>query len=108
MKKINPLSRPLLRALLLSFLFLNPLQKGFSQSLRFADTSYAHLGNDASLHLTDFTLEAWIKIEGTGITTSTGSGGVTLVPIITKGRAEAENALVDVNYVLGIEWEQIN
>jgi Concanavalin A-like lectin/glucanases superfamily/Secretion system C-terminal sorting domain/Calcineurin-like phosphoesterase len=103
MKKIMPLSRPQWRAVLLSFLFLTLLQKGFSQSLRFTDTNYAHLGNDASLHLTSFTLEAWIKIEGTGTTTSTGSGGVTLVPLIAKGRAEAENALVDVNYVLGIE-----
>lgn len=73
-----------------------------SQSLRFADTSYVNLGNHASLKLTDFTLEAWVKIEGYGSTTETGSGGISgVVPIITKGRAESENAAVDINYFLG-------
>ncbi|MCB9316493.1 MAG: metallophosphoesterase, partial [Lewinellaceae bacterium] len=61
-------------------------------------------GNDASLHVTNFTLEAWIKIEAPGVSTSTGSGGITnIVPIIMKGRAEAESALVDVNYALGYQ-----
>jgi hypothetical protein len=56
------------------------------------------------LHLTDFTLEAWIKIEGTSVITNTGSGGyAAIVPIITKGRAESEAALVDVNYFLGYD-----
>lgn len=77
-----------------------------SQSLRFTDTSYVNLGNSASLRLTNFTIEAWIKIEGYGSTTETGStgsgGGQTgVVPIITKGRAEAESASVDINYFLG-------
>ncbi len=73
-----------------------------AQSLRFTDTSYVNLDNDASLKLTNFTLEAWIKIEGYGSTTETGSGGLSgVIPIITKGRAEAESAVVDVNYFLG-------
>jgi hypothetical protein len=93
----------MMRACILALVLLMPLKKSISQSVRFADTSYAHLGNDASMHLTDFTLETWIKIEGTGITTSTGSGGLTLIPIIAKGRAEAESPAVDVNYVLGVE-----
>ncbi len=66
--------------------------------------NYVDLGNDASLHLTNFTLEAWVKIEGTGVSTSTGSGGITdIVPIISKGRAEAEAAAQDVNYFLGYQ-----
>ena len=73
-----------------------------AQSLRFTDTSYVDLGNPASLKLTNFTLEAWIKIEGYASTTETGTGGLTgVVPIITKGRAEAESAAVDINYFLG-------
>ncbi len=79
---------------------------GYSQSLRFTDTGYVNLGNGTSLHLTNFTVEAWIKIEGFGSTTetgSTGSGGgqVGIVPIITKGRAQSELASVDINYFLG-------
>lgn len=73
-------------------------------SLRFTDTTYVNLGNAPELKLTNFTLEAWVKIEGYGSTTETGGGGVTkVVPIITKGRAEAENFDVDVNYFLGYE-----
>ena len=51
-----------------------------------------------------FTLEAWIKRDGAnwGATTSTGTGGVTAVPLVTKGRGEAENSNVDCNYFLGI------
>lgn len=72
------------------------------QSLRFTDTSYVDLGNDLSLKLTNFTLEAWIKIEGNGSTTETGTGGLSgVIPIITKGRAEDDIPAVDVNYFLG-------
>ena len=76
------------------------------QSLRFTDTSYVNLGNASSLHLTNFTIEARIKIEGYGSTTETGAtgtgGGQTgVVPIITKGRAQSESASVDINYFLG-------
>src|ERR1700759_4763956 len=74
-----------------------------AQSLRFTDTSYVNLGNSASLHLTNFTIEAWIKIEGYGSTTETGATGTGggqkgVVPIITRGRAESESAAVDINY----------
>ncbi len=73
-----------------------------AQSLRFTDTSFVDLGNPASLKLTNFTLEAWIKIEGYASTTETGTGGLTgVIPIITKGRAESETAATDINYFLG-------
>ncbi|MGB3006041.1 MAG: LamG-like jellyroll fold domain-containing protein [Chitinophagaceae bacterium] len=93
------------KLLLICFSFFSIVLFSNAQSLRFTDTSYVNLGNQASLKLTNFTLEAWIKIEGYGSTTETGStgagGGQTgVVPIITKGRAEAEAAAVDVNYFL--------
>ncbi|MEJ7585932.1 MAG: LamG-like jellyroll fold domain-containing protein [Ferruginibacter sp.] len=73
-------------------------------SLSFYDTNYIDFGDATELKLTDFTLEAWVKIEGYGSTTESGTGGLTkVVPIITKGRAEAESAAVDVNYFLGYE-----
>src|SRR5204863_6600038 len=34
--------------------------------------------------------------------TNTGTGGVVAVPLVTKGMAETESALVDMNYFLGI------
>ena len=32
----------------------------------------------------------------------TGTGGITLVPLVTKGRGESEGSNVDFNYILGI------
>ena len=82
------------------------IKAGKTQSLRFTDTSYINLGNSASLKLTNFTIEAWIKIEGYASTTETGTagagGGQTgIVPIITKGRAATEAPVSDINYFLG-------
>ncbi len=80
------------------------LPAGQSQSLRFSGSDYIVLGNDPSLKLTSFTLEAWIIIEGTGTPTSTGTGGIgDIVPIISKGRAEQEDPVKDVNYFLGYQ-----
>ena len=94
------------KKLLFSFFILMATISSIGQSLRFTDTSYVNLGNASSLHLTNFTIEARIKIEGYGSTTETGStgtgGGQTgVVPIITKGRAQSESASVDINYFLG-------
>lgn len=89
-------------ALLLLFTFSAKTQS----ILLNGSSNYGSAGNNAALRLTNFTLEAWIKIEGTGIITSngTGSGGHTnIVPILTKGRSENENALLDVNYFLGYD-----
>ena len=76
-------------------------------SLRFTDSTYVDLGNAPELRLTDFTLEAWVKIEGYGSTTQTettpGQGFKNVVPIITKGRADVETATKDINYFLGYE-----
>jgi hypothetical protein len=51
-----------------------------------------------------FTLETWVRRDGAswGTTASTGTGGVTAVPLVTKGRGENENSNVDSNYFLGI------
>lgn len=87
---------------LLLLLLIFTSTKSAAQSLRFTDTSFVNLGNPASLKLTDFTIEAWIKIEGQGSTTETGTGGLSdVVPIISKGRAENESAAIDVNYFIG-------
>jgi fibronectin type 3 domain-containing protein len=57
----------------------------------------------ATLSPSQFTLELWLKRAAGGVTQSTGTGGVDAYPLITKGRAEAENANADVNYFLGID-----
>ena len=66
---------------------------------------YVTFGNAAALGLANYTLEAWIKIEGPGVLhASTGSGGLAnVIPIVTKGRDESDGSNVDMNYYLGIK-----
>lgn len=56
----------------------------------------------ATLGASNFTLEGWFWKLGPGATSSSGSGGVTAVPLITKGRGETEGSNVDCNYFFGI------
>ncbi|MEO8085354.1 MAG: LamG-like jellyroll fold domain-containing protein [Bacteroidota bacterium] len=65
--------------------------------------TYIGLGNPAALGLNQFTLEAWFSRNATGTATSTGTGGINAVPILTKGRAEADGDNRDMNYFLGID-----
>jgi hypothetical protein len=68
-----------------------------------AGTTYASFGNPASLKLSAFTLEMWMRRDGPGVGTNTGTGGIPdAIPLLAKGRAESEAAAVDVNYLLGI------
>ncbi len=64
--------------------------------------AYVTLGAAPTLGASTFTLEAWVRRDGTGVATSSGNGGVTAVPIVTKGMAEVEGSNVDMNYFLGI------
>ncbi|MDO8941890.1 MAG: DNRLRE domain-containing protein, partial [Desulfobacterales bacterium] len=63
---------------------------------------YVTLGQAPGLGLGQFTIETWFKRTGAGTTTSTGSGGVTAVPLVTKGRGEADGSNLDMNWFLGI------
>jgi concanavalin A-like lectin/glucanase superfamily protein/Big-like domain-containing protein/K319-like protein len=73
-------------------------------ALDFNGTSgYVALGNPAKLGLSEFTIETWFMSTGAGVTASTGSGGVTAVPLVTKGRHESDRSNVDMNYFLGID-----
>jgi hypothetical protein len=54
------------------------------------------------LGLPQFTVETWFRRTGTGATSSTGTGGVVAVPLVTKGRGEADGNNRDANYFLGI------
>ena len=65
-------------------------------------TAYVTFGNNAALGLANITLETWFKREGTGTTANTGTSGMYAIPLVTKGRGEAEGSNVDMNYFLGI------
>ena len=60
------------------------------------------MGQAPTLGLSQFTAEAWIKRTGTGQSTGSGSGGVTMIPLIAKGRGETDGDTRDCNYFFGI------
>lgn len=65
--------------------------------------TYVTFGNKPALGLSQFTLECWFRRTGTGVTVSTGTGGVTsAIPLLTKGTSESDGTTVDCNYFLGI------
>jgi hypothetical protein len=63
---------------------------------------YVTMGTGPSLGLAQFTVEAWIKRLGPGQSTGSGSGGITMIPIIAKGRGESDGTNVDCNYFFGL------
>src|SRR5205814_7228797 len=65
--------------------------------------TFGQVSGPTGLGATTFTLETWFRREGPGIATSTGSGGVVAVPLITKGMAQADGSNVDMNYFLGLD-----
>ena len=60
------------------------------------------LGDAAELKLSTFTLETWFRRETKGIATTTGTGGVIAIPLVAKGRNQADNSTLDTNWFLGI------
>ena len=72
------------------------------------------MGAASGLGLATFTLEAWVRRDGPGLSTDTGVGGLRLVPIMGKGRGESDNSNLDCNYsfgfagqVLGADFEDV-
>lgn len=98
-----------LSALALTILSTAPVNA--QSAVRFnGTTSHIKIGSNASLSFTDFTIEAWIKIEGRGRVAATGSGGgganglINLIPLVTKGRDDVEGtASREINYFLGYD-----
>ena len=78
-----------------------------SSSLGFNGTSqYVTFGAAPGLGAVNFTLEAWFYWTGGGATTTTGgTGGLTIgaIPLVAKGRGEADGDNRDLNYFLGIQ-----
>lgn len=65
---------------------------------------YITFGLATGLGTNTFTLECWFYKKGAGNITSTGTGGVTdVIPLISKGRGEADGNNRDMNYLLGIK-----
>ena len=97
-----------MKKFVISLLMIGFVLNIFGQSLNFnGNNNYVNISNDGSLNLTTFTIEAWIKPEGTGIAITTSSDGVTAVPIVTKGRGESNaSSYYRMNYFFGINKDK--
>ena len=109
-------ARTRLRSLLVSVLVLGmvgaigvqPASAATSSALRFDGANdYVSFGNPTELRLATFTVETWFRREGAGVATSTssaGQGGLTsAIPLLTKGRGQADGSNLDMNWFLGID-----
>ena len=68
-------------------------------------SQYITFGAAPGLNASSYTLELWFMRTGAGAGTSTGSGGIlSAIPLLTKGRAEAETpANLNMDWFLGID-----
>jgi acid phosphatase type 7 len=74
-----------------------------NNALRFDGANdYVTFGAAPGLNAATFTIETWFMRTGAGLTASTGSGGVDAIPLVAKGRGEADGTTQDMNYFLGI------
>src|SRR6266850_3960494 len=71
-----------------------------------AASDYVSFGAAPGLGASSFTIETWFKRDAAGVSTATGTGGLTgttaAIPLVTKGRAESDFSNLDMNYFLGI------
>jgi Concanavalin A-like lectin/glucanases superfamily/Calcineurin-like phosphoesterase len=90
--------------LLLLLATMNRSAAQTADALAFGGTdAYVTFGPANGLGLSTFTLETWFRRDGAGQTAYTGTGGVDAIPLVTKGRSEADGGRVDMNYFLGID-----
>ena len=82
-----------------------PAALGSGRALRFNGTNqYVTFGAAPELGVITFTLEVWFNWTGGGNTTSTCTGGLlTVIPLVSKGRGEADGGVKDMNFLMGIQ-----
>ena len=67
--------------------------------------SYATTGAKPEFGLAKFTIEAWVRRDGDGVAATSGAGGLTLVPIASKGLGEGDGSNIDCNYLFGFSGD---
>jgi len=70
-------------------------------------SQYVDFGAATNLGSATFTIETWFKWTGSGVTTSTGNGGVQAIPLIAKLVGEFDGDNRDGNYFLGIRSDGV-
>lgn len=68
------------------------------------DKQRVTFGPAPGLGASTFTIELWFRRTGAGVPTTTGPNGLPdAIPLLTKGRAQNDGSVNDVNYFLGID-----
>jgi hypothetical protein len=67
---------------------------------------YVTMGRDPAFELAAFTIEAWVRRDGDGVTMTSGAGGLRLTPIASKGLGEGDGSNIDANYAFGF-WGDV-
>ncbi|MCX6903151.1 MAG: Ig-like domain-containing protein [Verrucomicrobia bacterium] len=106
-KYVFELARTRLKSLLalscLGAALVLPASAATYGGLSFDGTSqYVDFGTATNLGSPTFTVETWFNWNGAGVIASTGSGGVSAIPLIAKCVGEADGNNQDGNYFLGI------
>ena len=65
-------------------------------------SNFVNFGSAPGLATQTYTVETWFKRTGTGAAVSTGTNGITMIPLVAKGAPETDGSAVDANYILGI------
>ncbi len=84
--------------------FANPATAAPAAALQFDGVDdRVSFGTATNLSSFTFTLETWFKRTGAGVGANTGGGGYAdAIPLIAKGRGEADGDTRDMNYILAI------
>ena len=81
------------------------LPTGFGGLSFDGSNDFVTFGQAPGLGLSNFTLESWFYWTGQGVALSSGSGGVTGIPLICKGRGEEDGTTKDCNYFFCIRTD---
>ncbi|MBX4196131.1 metallophosphoesterase [Candidatus Pacearchaeota archaeon] len=75
-------------------------------ALEFNATQNLFIANQGELsNTTEYTIMGWFNMTSNGTTANTGTGGAFLIPLVTKGMAEAELNSQDFPYFVGIRGD---
>ena len=77
------------------------VETGATGGLAFDGVDDHAIANSTQLGLATFTIEAWVRRDGDGKPATSGAGGLSLVPIASKGLGEGDGSNVDCNYLFG-------
>ncbi|MBI5386816.1 MAG: metallophosphoesterase [Verrucomicrobia bacterium] len=106
---LNFLNHRCRRAIVLVMLTSTLPTVAASSGLQFdGGDDYVTFGQAPELGAATFTIETWFKRNGPGVAVTTGSSGlVAAVPLVAKGRGQADGSNVDMNWFLGLSGNRL-